>query len=229
MFLGYVPILVCTCLSLTWTQVLYFYLARASPLGSSKEDNPSAYRVFVENMLYEDGTGRDKLLVSGLDSDKVLHPELRQLGDVVRDLHDYLLAVPWQKMEEDSHFPGDLRLHPAHTAVVMRRILLAAMNDPALQDVLDIELCTTHPRDPLIYRSLYYSNTDTDSSQSSSQSSSTNYSIASHTSGKRPRADKAAELPPAKRRKTETKADSVEGLSQKIWKDHKWYSVTPRK
>jgi len=131
--------------------VLYFYLARASPLRPTRDVNSAACGFFVSQMLQESGDGDSKRPILEMSLRNILHPEFEPLGTVVESLRDYLLGIPWQKMEDEDDFPVDLRLHPAHAAVVMRRMLLATLTDPSLQSILDIELQTAAPRNINIF------------------------------------------------------------------------------
>jgi len=209
-------------------------LARAKPLDSGEEVNdPAFYRNFVRDILAEDGAGSTKYAASLPGPSEVLHPDLQQLADVLEDMYRYLLAIPWQRME-DPNFRDDLRLHPAHTAVVMRRILLTTLTSRKYQQVLDTELCTAHPRDPQIELDEYTPQTSiyTTSTGISQTFERPNASIGTTTSNnagiKRPEpADMTNDNRPAKRRKTGINAGSAEDLVRKIWRDLMWYSAVP--
>jgi len=132
---------------LTVYSVMTYMMARAAPKPPSEQLPSVQYGQFVRNMCSDDGTGRQRTAASEMRLAAVLHPDFVDLTEVLGAMHDYLLAIPWQRMEEDETFPKELRLHPAHAAVVMRRILLTALTNPDLKTALDIELNTTCPRE----------------------------------------------------------------------------------
>ena len=174
---------------------------------------------------------------------EVLHPDIQILGDVLNALRNYLVFIPWQKMEEEPDFSDELRLHPAHAAVVMRRYLLSALTDSASQAALDIELRTTGPRDTGLERFSEHSHTSSAELDQSSTKSDYSSLASAKGGGKRKRSESGTAWP-TKRQKTENvdpnsdpaavqdtqspdppvMSGSVLDLSQKIWKDLLWYS-----
>ena len=209
-------------------------MARAAPKYPTKRFASVEYGQFVRNMCSDDGSGRQKSAASRMPLEYVLHPDFVDLVEVVEAMRDYLLAIPWQRMEEDETFPTELRLHSAHAAVVMRRILLTALTNPDLKEVLDIELNTAYPRE------LPRERTDNDEGRLSHKNHTGAYnnstqpivsrsvatsggikrsasitSIKLRSSVKRPRLDIHGLPEPG----------SVEHLIQMIWESHMWFSL----
>jgi len=130
--------------------VLYFYLARALPVDGRADEEQTVFGHFIDGILLDNGSGRKRRTIEDYNPMDVLHEDIKQLGIVLRTMREHLLGIPWQLMEDDENFPSNLRLHPAHAAVVMRRIILNALTDPRLQTPLDVRLRNDVPRDPFL-------------------------------------------------------------------------------
>jgi len=201
-------------------------MARAAPKCPKNPSTRVLYGQFVRSMCSEDGSGEQKYAASWMPLEDVLHPDFEELAEVVEAMRDYLLAIPWQRMEEDETFPKELRLHPAHAAVVMRRILLTALTDPDLKEVLDIELNTAYPRelDPATGSNDQLSS---NSSLGSVQSASSSQTSGSANSSRKRGAEEATADRSAKRSKIAggSAVGQRERLARKVWKDRRWYST----
>ena len=130
--------------------MLYFYLARALPVDGRADEEQTAFGYFIDGILLDNGSGRKRRTIGDYNPMDVLHEDIKQLGSVLLTMRDHLLGIPWQLMEDDKNFPSDLRLHPAHAAVTMRRIILNALTDPRLQTPLDVRLRNDIPRDSFL-------------------------------------------------------------------------------
>ena len=203
-----------------------YTMARAAPKSPKEQLASVQYGQYVRCMCNEDGSGGQKYAASEMRLEAVLHSDFEELAEVVEAMRDYLLAIPWQRMEEDETFPKELRLHPAHVAVVMRRILLTALTNPDLKNVLDIELNTAFPRelDPPLSSNDQLSST---SNLGSVQCVSTGHTSGSANSSRKRGAEEVTADRSAKRSKIASSpaVGQRERLARKVWKDRRWYST----
>jgi len=201
-------------------------MARAAPKCPNKHVTRVQYGQFIRSMCSEDGSGDQKYAASEMPLEHVLHQDFEDLVEIVEAMRDYLLAIPWQRMEEDEAFPKELRLHPAHAAVVMRRILLTALTNPDLKEVLDIELNTAYPRelDPTTSSTSQLSST---SSLGSVQSASSSHTSGSANSSRKRGTEETTTDRSTKRSKfvSTPTVGHREQLVRKVWKDRRWYST----